>query len=109
MHVITYTRSTHVLYEQQVSLQFSTKYTTLLITLTECTQRSRDRDPTLHQACGSKVGMSTDKFNQWLKNPYLNTSPPRGNQSTDWDYTSLVLFFIPRAPGRSHLRDRWVH
>src|SRR3954468_22944881 len=67
MHVITYTRSTHVLYEQEVSLQFSTKFTTLLITLTECTQRSRDRDPTLHQACGSKVGLSTEKFNKWLR------------------------------------------
>ena len=59
----------------------------------------------------SKVGLSTDKFNKWLKKPSLKTSPPRGNQSADWDYTSLVLVlvFIPRAPGRSHLRDRWVH
>ena len=60
---------------------------------------------------GSKVGLSTDKFNKWLKKPYLNTSPPRGNQSADWDYTSLVLVlvFIRRAPGRNHLRNRWVH
>src|ERR1041385_572703 len=66
-----HTRSTHVYYEQQVSLQFCTKFTTLLITLTECTQRSRDRDPTLHQACGRKVALSTDKFNKLLKKPYL--------------------------------------
>src|SRR3954463_2869760 len=99
-----HTRNTHVYYEQQVSLQSSTKYTTLLITLTDCTQRSRDRDPTLQQACGSKVGLSTDKFNKWLKKPYLNKSPPRGNQSADSDYTSLVLVlvFIHRAPGRNH-------
>src|SRR4051812_48320672 len=45
-----HTRSTHVMYEQKVSLQFSTKYTTVLITLIECTQRSRACDPTLHQA-----------------------------------------------------------
>src|SRR3954470_20104167 len=45
-----HTRITHVQYEQQVSLQFSTKYTTLLITLTECTQISRSCDPTLNQA-----------------------------------------------------------
>src|SRR3954464_4006173 len=63
----------------------------LYLSLTECTQRSRDRDPTLQQACGSKVGLSTYKFNKWLKKPYLKTSPPRGNQSADWDYTSLVL------------------
>ena len=80
-------------------------------TLTECTQRSRDCDPTLQQACGSKVGLSTDKFNKWLKKPYLSTSPPRGNQSADWDYTSLVSVFIftRRAPGRSHHWTRWVH
>src|SRR4051812_34572808 len=87
------------------------KVYTLLITLTECTQRSRDRDPTLQQACGSKVGLSTDKFNKWLKKPYLNTSPPRGNQSADWEYTSLVLVlvFTRRAPRRNHLRNWWVH
>src|ERR1041385_8751706 len=62
-----HTCNTHVQYEQQVSLQFSTKYTTLLITLAECTQRSQDCDPTLHQTCGSKVGLSTDKFNKWLR------------------------------------------
>src|SRR3954468_21620761 len=55
----------------------------------------------------SKVGLSTDKFNKWLKKPYLNTSPPRGNQSADWDYTSLV--FSRRARGRIHLRGQWVH
>src|SRR4051812_40364007 len=60
---------------------------------------------------GIKVGLSTDKFNKWLKKPYLKSRPPRGNQSADWDYTSLVLVlvFILRAPGRNHLRDRWVH
>src|ERR1041384_7884915 len=60
---------------------------------------------------GSKVGLSTDKFNKCLKKPYLNTSPLRGNQSVDWDYTSfvLVLVFTLRVLGRSHLRDRWVH
>src|SRR4051812_5159323 len=60
---------------------------------------------------GIKVGLSTDKFNKCLKKPYLNTSPPRGNQSADWDYTSLVLVlvFIRPAPRRIHLRDRWVH
>src|ERR1041384_4554327 len=62
-----HTRSTHVLYEQQVSLKFPTNDTTLLITLTECTQRSQVCDPTLHQTCGSKVGLSTDKFNKWLR------------------------------------------
>src|SRR3954467_2014698 len=45
-----HTRNTHVYYEQHVSLQFSTKYTPLLITLIECTQRSQACDPTLHQA-----------------------------------------------------------
>src|SRR3954464_11642827 len=69
-----HTRNTHALYEQQVSLQFSTKYT-LLITLTECTQRSQACDPTLQQTSESKVGLSTDKFNKWLKKPYLNTKP----------------------------------
>ena len=39
---------------------------------------------------GSKVGLSIEKFNKWLKKPYLNTSSPRGNQSADSDYTSLV-------------------
>src|SRR3954469_3173512 len=60
---------------------------------------------------GSKVGLSTDKFNKWLKKPSLKTSPPRGNQSADWDYTSLALVgvFILRAPSRINLRDRWVH
>ena len=60
---------------------------------------------------GSKVGLSTDRFNKWLKKPSLKTSPPRGNQSADWDYTSLVLVwvFILRAPGRSHHLTRWVH
>src|SRR3954470_11222586 len=62
-----HTRNTHVLYEQQVSLHFSTKYTTLLITLTECTPRSKDCGPTLQQTNGSKVGLSTVKFNKWLK------------------------------------------
>src|SRR3954471_19418110 len=85
-----HTRSAHVQYEQQVSLQFSTKFTTLFITLTEYTQRSQDCDPTLHQTSGSKVGLSTYKFKKWLKKPYLNTSHPRGNQSADWDYTSLA-------------------
>src|SRR3954468_24034729 len=55
----------------------------------------------------SKVGLSTDKFNKWLKKPYLNTSPPRGNQSADWDYTSLA--FTRRAPGTNHIRGQWVH
>ena len=36
-----HTRSTHVYYEQHVSLQFSTKYTTLLITLTVHTEITR--------------------------------------------------------------------
>src|SRR3954464_11117802 len=53
--------------------------------------------------------MSTDKFNKCLKKTYLNTRPPRGNQSADWDYTSLVLIFIRRSPGRIHLRGQWVH
>src|SRR4051812_45842968 len=70
-----HTRSTHALYEQQLSLQFSTKYTTLLITLTECTQRSQVCDPTLHQTCGSKVGLSTDKFNKWLREALSKNNP----------------------------------
>src|SRR3954470_20633447 len=41
----------------------------------ECTQRSQACDPTLQQTRGSKVGLSTDKFNKWLKKPYLNTKP----------------------------------
>src|SRR3954471_9371405 len=57
--------------------------------------------------------MSTDKFNKWLKKPYLNTSPPRGNQSADWNYSSLVLvrFFIftRQALERIHHLTRWVH
>src|SRR3954465_10832905 len=48
-------------------------------TLTECTQRSQACDPTLHQTSGSKLCLGTDKFNKWLKKPYLNTSPPGGN------------------------------
>ena len=109
MHVI----NIHASYMSSMNSRYHkvyTKYTTLL-TLTECTKRSQVCDPKLHQTCGIKVGLSTYKFNKWLKKPYLNTSPPRGNQSADWDYTSLVLIlvFILRAPGRIHLRDRWVH
>src|SRR3954466_3592066 len=70
-----HTRSTHVQYEQRVSLQFFTKFTTLLITLTECTQRSQVGDPTLHQTCGSKVGLSTDKFNKWLREALSKNKP----------------------------------
>src|SRR4051812_12581690 len=47
----------------------------LLITLTECTQISQACGPTLQQTNGSKVGLSTDKFNKWLKKPYLITKP----------------------------------
>ena len=92
-------------------MQSSTNFTTLLMTLTECTQRSRDRDPTLQQACGSKVGLSTDKFNKWLREALFINKPFTRVQSSDWDYTSLVLVlvFIPRAPGRNHHRGRWVH
>src|ERR1041385_9251060 len=32
---------------------------------------------------------------------------PRGNQSADWDYTSLV--FSRRSRGIIHLRGQWVH
>src|SRR3954469_12737838 len=74
-----HTRSIHVYYEHQVSLQFSTKYTTLLITLTECTQRSQVCDPTLHQTCRSKVGLIQTSLTNGLEKPYLKTSPPRGN------------------------------
>src|SRR3954469_22362425 len=98
-----HTRSTHALYEQQVSLQFSTKYTTLLITLTECTQRSQVCDPTLHQTYGSKVGLSTDKFNKWLREALSKNKPSTREQSSDWDYTSLIGL---RAPGGIYLRGQ---
>src|SRR4051812_8635513 len=78
----------------------------LYLTLIECTKRSQDYDPTFHQACGSKFCLGTNKFNKWLKKPYLNTSPPRGNENSDWDYTSLIS---RRAPGRIHLRGHLVH
>src|SRR3954469_8083130 len=106
MHVIiihaTYMSSMNSRYHH-ISLQSIQLYLTLI----EYRQRSRDRDPTLQQACESKLCLGTDKFNKWLKKPYLNTSPPRGNQSADWDYTSLV--FTRRALGRIHLRGQWVH
>src|SRR4051812_30342063 len=70
-----HTRSTHALYEQQLSLQFSTKYISLLITLTESTQRSQACDPTLQQACRSKVGLSTDKFKKWLREALTINKP----------------------------------
>src|ERR1041385_3329016 len=101
-----HTRSTHVQYEQQVSLQLSTKFTTLLITLTECTQRSQDCDPTLHETCGRKVGLSTDKFNKWLREALSINKPFHEDQSSHWEYTSLIS---RRAPGRIHLRGQWVH
>src|SRR3954470_6843395 len=54
-------------------------------------------DPTLQQTSGSKVCLSTDKFNKWLKKPYLNTSPPRGNSrltgttlAWSWSESSFV-------------------
>src|ERR1043165_2153202 len=61
----------------------------LLITLIECTQRSQTCDPTLQQTIGSKVGLSTDKFNKWLKKPYLNTKP-----STREPVCLLGLFYL---------------
>src|SRR3954464_12815108 len=106
MHVITI----HAAHMSSMNSRYHHIYlqsVQLYLTLIECTQRSRDRDPTLQQACGRKLCLSTDKFNKWLKKPYLNTSPPRGNQSADWDYTSLV--FSRRARGRIHLRGQWIH
>src|SRR3954465_16070335 len=106
MHVI----DIHASYMSSVNSRYhhiSLQSIQLYLTLTEYTQRSRDRDPTLQQACGSKLCLGTDKFNKCLKKPYLNASPPRGNQSADWDYTSLV--FSRRARGRIHLQGQWVH
>src|SRR4051812_26026120 len=41
---------------------------------------------------GSKLGLSTDKVNKWLREALYNKHAlPRGNQAADWDYTSLVL------------------
>src|SRR3954468_15859313 len=41
---------------------------------------------------GSKLGLSTDKFNKWLREALYNKHAlPQGNQAADWDYTSLVL------------------
>src|SRR3954464_13791875 len=106
MHVI----NIHVAYMSSMNNRYhhnSVQSIQLYLALTECTKRSQHCDPTLHQTCRIKVGLSTNKFNKWLKKPYLNTSPPRGNQFADWDYTSLV--FIRRAPGRNHLWGQWVH
>src|ERR1041384_6841799 len=83
----------------------------LLITLTECTQRSQACDPTLQHTSGSKVCLSTDKFNKWVREALTKNKPSTREQSSDWDYTSLVLLgvFVLRASVRSHHRSRWVH
>src|SRR3954469_6299529 len=101
-----HTRSIHVYYEHQVSFQFSTKCTTSLITLTECTQRSQVCDPTLHQTCGSKVGLSTDKFNKWLREALSKTSPPRGDSrltgtilAWSWSESSFVELQVETPSG----------
>ena len=68
------TRSTHALYEQQVPLQFSTKYTFIDNSYrvhTEITSMWSN----ITTRSGSKLCLSTDKFNKWLKKPYLNTKP----------------------------------
>src|SRR3954466_12650772 len=98
-----HTRNTHALYEQQVSLQFSTKYTTLLITLTECTQRSQACDPTLQQTSGRKVGLSTDKFNKWLREALSKNKP-----STREPVVCLGLDYLDRSSSSRgiHLRGR---
>src|SRR3954463_6779305 len=84
-----HTRSTHALYEQQVSLQFSTKYTTLLITLTECTQRSQACDPTLHQTSteANYVLVKTSLTNG-LRSMKENTTTLQRAQAAVWDYTT---------------------
>src|SRR3954468_12609868 len=61
---------------------------------------------------GSKLGLSTDKFNKWLREALYNKHAlPRGNQAADWDYTSLVLvlssFFGLQV--EVTFGDRWVH
>src|SRR3954470_18449565 len=61
---------------------------------------------------GSKLGLSTDKFNKWLREALYNKHAlPRGNQAADWDYTSLVLvlssFFELQV--EDTFGDRWVH
>src|SRR3954465_78179 len=105
MHVI----NIHATYMSSVNSRYhhiSLQSVHLYLTLIEYTQRSQDCDPTLQQACGSKLCLGTDKFNKCLKKPYLNTSPPRGNQSSDWDYTSLIIHQAPRI---SHHRGQWIH
>src|SRR3954463_4245646 len=59
-----HTRSTHAQYEQQVSSHNSTKYS--LLTYTYIIQRSHVFDH-ITSYNGSKLGMSTDKFNKWLR------------------------------------------
>src|SRR3954467_13104202 len=105
MHVI----DIHTTYMSSVNSRYhhiSLQSVQLYLTLIEYTQRSQDCDPTLQQACGSKLCLATDKFNKWLKKPYLNTSPSLGNQNSVWDYTSWIS---RRAPGRITLRGQWVH
>ena len=91
MHVInihaTYMSSVNSMYHH-ITLQSLHLY---WLSYIEYTQRSQDCYPTLHQYNGRNLCLGTEKFNKWLKKPYLNISPPRGYQSSDWDYTSLIL------------------
>ena len=69
----------------------SLQSTHLLITLTECTQRSQACDPTLQQTSGSKVGLSTDKFNKWLREALSKNKPSTRDQTAVWNYTTKVI------------------
>src|SRR3954466_734506 len=61
---------------------------------------------------GSKLGLSTDKINKWLREALYNKHAlPRGNQAADWYYTSLVLVLSSFFGLQIEVTfgDRWVH
>src|SRR3954463_14163808 len=104
-----HTRSTHVQYEQQVS---SHKSTSTLYRLTHIAYKDHKDVTNITSYNGSKLGLSTDKFNKWLREALYNKhARPRRNQAADWDYTSLVLFSSSffELQVEDTFGDRWVH
>src|SRR3954465_3718633 len=105
MHVI----SIHAAYMSSVNSRYhhiTLQSLQLYLTLKECTKRSQDCDPTLQQTCGSKLCLSTDKFNKRLREALFINNPSTRDQNSVWDYTSLIS---RQALGRSHVRDEWFH
>src|SRR3954463_666972 len=103
MHVI----NIHAAYMSSVNSRYheiTLQSLQLYFTLTECTKRSQDCDPTLQQACRSKLYLGTDKFNKRLREALFKHKPSTRDRNSVSDYTSLIS---RRAPGRIHLRVQW--